>query len=1033
MFANIDKESGFPDIEKQILEKWEKQDLLNKVLEARKDNPQFIFYEGPPTANGAPGIHHVMARSIKDAICRYKTMRGYYTRRKAGWDTHGLPVEIEVQKKLGIDGKKEIESYGIAPFNKACRESVFTYKDLWDQLTKEMGYWIDLDDPYITLDNDYIESVWWILSEFHKANLIYKGHRVVPYCPKCETPLSSHEVALGYKEVKDPSVYVMMQGVDCDYDFLVWTTTPWTLFSNVAIAAGKEIDYVIVKLKDRERPLLLAKNRLSVLEGEVEIIEELSGEQILGKKYIPLFPDVKVDGKAHIVIAGDFVSTEDGSGLVHIAPAFGDDDYRVSRSHGLAMVNPVDNRGCFNEEVPSLQGRFVKDADLDIIMRLKEEKKLYRSQKITHNYPHCWRCQKPLIYYAREAWFIEMTKLKDQLMAANETVNWVPATIGSGRFGSWLKNVQDWSLSRDRYWGTPLNLWVCQDNNCNHIHSIGSREELIEKCGADKDIDLHKPTVDDLVMDCEKCGGQMKRTPEVIDCWFDSGAMPFAQQHYPFENKDRFDELFPADFISEGIDQTRGWFYSLLAISVFLKGVSPYKNVVVGELVLDKEGQKMSKSRGNGVNPFDILKKYGADVTRWYLLTSTSVWLPTRFDEEGIGTVKRKLFDTLLNTYRFFVMYANVDQFTLNSERVPVKDRSEMDRWLIARMNTIVDDVITEMDNYDITKAMNIVSDFFVEEVSNWYVRLNRRRYWKEGDSHDKTAAYCTLQEVLIATCSLMAPVSPFITDHIYQQLSGEECIHLSHYPSPDPALADPNLEAKVALTRKIVELGRNLRTKHSLKVRQPLSEIIVQSQDEVFEELILAELNVKKYTAVGKNEELVKKKSKANFRKLGPIFGKKVPQVAKQLQNLSPAQISSIEAGEDIEITLDGVTQKVPAECVDILCDQMEGLVAESDGQTMVALKTELDKSLIAEGWSREFINRLQNLRKDNGLEITDRIDIKISGDQELLDAIELHKDSINFELLSAIQLTHPDKGASEYEIDSNKVLVSIQKRSDD
>jgi isoleucyl-tRNA synthetase len=1027
MFSNIDKELSPADLEAGILKSWEEEDTYQTLLKERRDEPSYVFFEGPPTANGKPGIHHVIGRSVKDTVCRYKSMKGFYTERKAGWDTHGLPVEIEVQKKLGLDGKLEIEKHGVEPFNHACRESVFTYKDLWDKMTRQMGYWIDLENPYITLDNNYIESVWWILKEFHDKGMVYKGHRVVPYCPDCETPLSSHEVAQGYKDVKDPSVYVTMKAIDRDFDLLVWTTTPWTLFSNVAIAVGAELDYVEVKVEGRERPLIVAEARLSALEGEVEVLRTFKGQELLGLSYEALFPEVKPDGKAHVVVGADFVSTEDGSGLVHMAPAFGEDDYRIGRENGLAVVNTVDAKGCFDDQVPSLKGRFVKEADLDIIMRLKEEGKLYRSQKIKHSYPHCWRCTNPLIYYARESWFIRITDIKDQLIEANKQVNWYPANIGTGRFGAWLENLQDWSLSRDRYWGTPLNVWVC--DGCEKTHAIGSQEELRELGGLDADVELHKPYVDAIEIDCQSCGSKMKRTPEVIDCWFDSGAMPFAQQHYPFENKDNFDELFPADFISEGIDQTRGWFYSLLAISVFLKGTSPYRNVVVGELVLDKDGQKMSKSRGNGVDPFALMDRYGADVVRWYLLSSTSVWLPTRFDEEGLKSVKRKTFDTLLNTYRFFVMYANVDGFTLESNRILLEERPEMDRWLLARMNTVVGDVCSEYDRYDLTKALSQLSDFLIEDVSNWYVRLNRRRFWKEGDVQDKMAAYCTLQEILLAIVHLMAPAAPFISDKIYRELSGEKSVHLSRMPELDEALRDEELERKMSFTRRVVELGRNLRTRHSLKVRQPLGTIIVQSREPVFEELVLAELNVKTYQAVDVSENIVKKKSKPNFRKLGPIFGKRVPEVAKLLQNLDAQTLAKVEAGEAIHVELDGEQHEVPAEAVEVLVDELEGMVAEGDGVLMVALKTDLSQDLLDEGFSREFVNRLQNIRKEMELEITDRIELRVQAEKDVCLKLERFAENINFELLSTLSIGEVAGDAKDVDIDGVSLKVGVSR----
>ncbi len=1006
MFANLDKNFNHADLEAKILALWTEEDLFNKVLENSKDNPNYIFYEGPPTANGSPGIHHIMARSVKDSVCRYKTMRGFHVSRKAGWDTHGLPVEIEVQKKLKIDGRREVIDYGIEAFNKACRKSVFSYKDQWDQMTQKMGYWIDLKDPYITCDNNYIESVWWILKQFHDKGLIYKGHRIVAYSPGAQTPLSSHEVDQGYKEVKDPSIYVIFKTISAEFDLLVWTTTPWTLYANVAVCVHKDVDYAVVKVEDQERPLVIAADLVqSALNTEnFTILRKLKGAELLGIQYEPLFKNIPVDKKAYYVVEDNFVSTSDGTGLVHIAPAFGEDDYKLKGRFDLPMPCHIDSRGCFDDRVPEYSGTFVKDADVDIITALKKRGQIVRSQKITHRYPFCWRTDVPLIYMAMDSWYIRMTDLKDQLIEANKKINWFPANIGEGRFGKWLDNLQDWSLSRDRFWGTPLPVWCCENKDCGHTHAIGSKAELIELCGAPEDIDLHKPYVDELVFACEKCGGTMKRTPEVIDCWFDSGAMPFAQQHYPFENKDNFTDNFPADFICEGIDQTRGWFYSLLAISVFLKGESPYRNVVVNELILDKNGNKMSKRLGNGIDPFALLDEYGADLLRWYLLSCTSVWLPTRFDVEGILDCKRKLFDTLVNTYRFFVMYANVDDFNHESPRIPIEERPMIDLWMVSRMNTVAKEVLDEMDSYDLTKATNLLTYFFTEEVSNWYVRLNRRRFWKDGDPADKFAAYCTLQEIMIATACLMAPMAPFISDFLFRSLTGQGSVHEAEMPQPDAELAKPELEEKMELTRKVVEIGRNLRTRHNLKVRQPLPEIIVKSPGEVFTELVLQELNVKSYSIVSDDSGLVSKKTKANFKKLGPLFGKRVPQVAALLNNLNPEQMALVEAGKNIFITLENEEIEVNADCIEILVDHIEGLVAEGDGSLMVALKTELSEELLLEGLSREFVNRIQNLRKDTNLDITDRIQLKVRGDSQLIQAIFKFKDSINYELLSEL-----------------------------
>lgn len=991
MFRQVDKNFDFSSKEKEILDFWKKDNTFQKSVETREGKETFIFYEGPPTANGKPGIHHVLARTIKDFFCRYKTMTGFQVHRKAGWDTHGLPVELEVEKELGLDGKTEVIDFGIEVFNQKCRDSVFKYLDLWETMTEQMGYWVDQENPYITLDNNYIESVWWILKQFFEKDMIYKGFKIMPYCPHDETPLSSHEVSQGYKDVKDPSVYVKMKLKDQENtSFLVWTTTPWTLISNVALAVGEEIDYVKVKINENDKTefLILAKDRLSALKSDdYEIVENYKGKDLLGKEYEGLFDYLEFDKKAWFVVSADFVTTGDGSGIVHMAPAYGEDDYKTCRANDLPFVHPVNAQGKFPEEITEFAGMFVKDADEHIIMNLKKRGILYRSQKYEHSYPHCWRCKTPLLYYARDAWFIEMSKLKDKMLKSNSDTNWFPKEIGSGRFGAWLDNLQDWSLSRDRFWATPLNIWVCENSECNHKKSVGSIEELKEGKNLPEKLDLHRPYIDSVTFDCEKCGFEMRRTPEVIDCWFDSGSMPYAQHHYPFENKELFEKTFPADFICEGIDQTRGWFYSLMAISTFLFGKSSYKNVVVNELVLDKNGKKMSKSLGNTVDPFELLDKYGADIVRWYLVTSSPVWLPFKFDIEGLIEVKRKFFGTLFNTYSFFVLYANIDNFDPNSEKVKLENRPDVDRWILSRLNSVVAEVRQHLEVYDITKAYKELTFFVVEELSNWYVRLNRRRFWKKGSSDDKLSAYQTLHEVLVKVSQLIAPVAPYFAEEIFQNLTQkDESVHLSDFPKSSESRIDKALEAKMELTRNVVELGRSLRTVNSLKVRQPLKKIFVESVGkELYEDLIKNELNIKEVGFIDKDSELVQKSAKANFALLGRKYGKQMKDVAKLISTLSREQIVSYENDGSLETELNGETVEFLENEIIVVNTQTEGMVAESDGKIMVVLDTVLNEELIQEGFVRELVNRIQNLRKVSDFEVLDRIKVSVECSEEL------------------------------------------------
>lgn len=1013
---NLEKYS-YPQIEKEILEFWKENKVFEKSVTSRDENKSFTFYEGPPTANGKPGIHHVMARTLKDLICRYKTLKGYRVERKAGWDTHGLPVEIEVEKSLGIKHKSEVIEYGIEKYNQKCKESVFTYLDLWEKMTERMGYWIDLKSAYITLDNNYIESVWWSLKTLFDRGLIYRDYKIVPQDPKSETVLSSHELALGYRETKDPSVYALFQREDADEYFLVWTTTPWTLISNVALAVGSEIDYV--KIKSEGKVIILAKERLSVIDEDYEILEELKGKDLAGINYIQLFDYCQVDKKAFYVIEGDFVSTEDGSGIVHIAPAFGADDYEISKKYNLPLLQPVTRSGLFTKEVTDFAGQFVKDADNGIILKMKHEGKLYKKETIIHTYPFSWRHQDvPVIYYARESWFIRTTQFADRMVELNKTINWQPSEVGSGRFGNWLEENKDWALSRDRFWATPLPIWVAEDGD---MFAVGSIEELkegfIEEDGKRtpvseiENIDLHKHFVDKVLF--ERNGKIYKRTPEVIDVWYDSGAMPFAQYHYPFENKEIFEKkYFPSDFISEGIDQTRGWFYTLHAISTMLFDNVAYKNVLVNELILDKKGNKMSKSKGNTVDPFDLFEKYGADATRWYLITNSPPWRPTLFDEEGLAETQRKFFGTLVNTYSFFALYANIDKFNFKEELVPYEERTEIDRWIISKLNALVEEYQQEMDEYDVTKAARAVSDFTIDQLSNWYVRRSRRRFWKSEMNREKLSAYQTLYECLITVSKLTSPFAPFIAEEIYRNLNSItnkekfESVHLSEFP--EQTYRELELEQKMDIAQRVVYLTRAMRAKNNLKVRQPLKRIMVVVEKEKREALnkmkdvILDEVNIKELIILNDDSEIVNKTCKANFKSIGPKFGKKVKQVAEEIKNFNKEQIKLLEFGSSLELTIDGETISVTKDDVEIISHEIEGWFVETESGVTVAIDTELNEDLIDEGLAREFVNRIQNMRKDAGFEVTDKILINFISSNEFVKAINKFSDYISNETLA-------------------------------
>jgi isoleucyl-tRNA synthetase len=984
-----------------------------------------------------------MSRTLKDLVCRYKTMRGYQVHRKAGWDTHGLPVEIEVEKQLGFKHKEEIVRYGVAEFNARCRESVWKYKGEWERMTEEMGYWVDLSRPYITFENTYIESVWWALRRFFDAGLIYRGYKIQPYCPRCETPLSSHEVSLGYDDVKDPSVYVRMRLAGRpDTSFLVWTTTPWTLIANVALAVHPEVDYVTVLHKGEK--LILAEARLGVLEGEAEVVARQKGRELAGMAYERIFDFHPLEARAFYVVEAPFVTTEDGTGIVHMAPAYGEDDYQTARQYGLPTLHPVNRSGEFGPEVTPFAGMFVKTADPEIIRNLKERGILYKKETITHSYPHCWRCRTPLLYYARDSWYISTTKYASAMIAQNKTINWVPPEVGEGRFGNWLEENKDWALSRDRFWGTPLPIWICA--GCGAQKCVGSIAELKEGENLAEPIDLHKPSVDAVTFRCA-CGGTMRRTPELIDAWFDSGAMSFAQWHYPFENRELIEsgEQYPADFICEGIDQTRGWFYSLHAIGTFLFGKPAYRTVVVNELILDKDGQKMSKSKGNTVDPFATLATYGADTTRWYLMTTSPPWRPTMFDPEGLGETQRKFFGTLVNTYAFFAMYANIDRFRYAEEPIPLGARPEMDRWILSEVHSLIGRYREAMDAYDVTRAARMVSDFVVDQLSNWYVRRNRRRFWKSGEAQDKTSAYQTLHDTLLAVAKLAAPFAPFVAEEIYRNLvavTGREphdSVHLSLIPEPDVATIDPALESRMEQAERIVMLVRAMRTASNLKVRQPLKRIILPIADaaereevERMAEIICDEVNVKRIEYVTDESGIVRKKAKPNFKSIGPKFGKGVQGVAARIKELTPAEISALETTGALSLTVNGAALSIAQADVEIVREDLEGWLVESEGGLTVALDTELTPALVAEGNAREFVNRVQNMRKEAGFALTDRIAITFSAADPMRETLLGMASYIAAETL-ALAVTSPYvAGEHEATIDLNgeEIRVSIARR---
>jgi len=1042
MYQEFGKKFSLPELEEEILKFWKENKIFEKSLEIRKDSPRFVFYEGPPTANGRPGIHHVISRTIKDLVCRYKTMQGFLVERKAGWDTHGLPVELEVEKELKLENKAKIIEYGIAKFNQKCRESVFKYKKDWDWLTERIGYWLDLEDAYITCSNEYIETIWWILSEYHKKGMIYRGDKIVPWCPRCGTGLSSHEVALGYDQVEDPSVFVKIPLENkSNTFFLVWTTTPWTLISNVSLALNPEAIYAEVSHNGEK--LILAKQLLpTVLKGDYKIEKEFKGKEVEKTKYQPLFAYPKLDKPAYYTTLADFVSLEEGTGIVHIAPAFGADDYNLGQKYNLPKPQPVDLAGKFTPEVTPWKGMFIKDADPLITQDLKQRGLLYKEEKCRHSYPFCWRCDTPLIYYARKSWYIKTTAYKDRLIKNNREINWVPPEVGKGRFGEWLENNVDWALSRERFWGTPLNVWVCE--KCQGERAIGSVSEL-RKLGENipEPLDLHKPYVDQISLKCEKCNGAMVRTPEVIDVWFDSGAMPYAQWHYPFENKDRFEKNFPADFISEAIDQTRGWFYSLLAISTFLSDQPAYKNVIVIEFIQDKFGQKMSKSKGNVVQPEEILNKVGADALRWYLLSVSQPWIPTKFDPQGVTEVISKFLGTLVNTYSFWALYANIDKFKPDQVEIPVAERPEIDRWLVSKLNSLVQKVNQSLEEYELTRVARLISDFVIDDLSNWYVRRNRRRFWKSKEDQDKLSAYQTLWEALVTVCKLSAPYIPFTSEKIYQELVAKavpgspQSVHLDKFPQAQTIYIDSALEEKMEDLIKIVTLGRACRNKAKVKVRQPLEEMLVVLPDsekiktvQDLSYLIAEEINVKKVNFLDQKTSLVTYQAKPNFANLGPKFGAKVKEVANRISALSPDEIENLKKNGKITLQIENDAVTLETFDVEIMENPVEGFAVESENGYQVALKLALSEELKDEGFARELVNKVQTQRKESGFQVTDRIKITMQVSDRIRKAVAGFKDYIQKETLADdIILQEKESDFKLWDINGEKTYIRLQK----
>ena len=1050
MYQKVNTNLNFVDREKKVEEFWKENHIFEKSMENRKEGETYTFYDGPPTANGKPHIGHVLTRVIKDMIPRYRTMKGYMVPRKAGWDTHGLPVELEVEKKLGLDGKEQIEEYGMEPFIKQCKESVWKYKGMWEDFSSTVGFWADMEHPYVTYYDDYIESEWWALKEIWNKKLLYKGFKIVPYCPRCGTPLSAQEVSQGYKTVKERSAVVRFKVVGEDAYFLAWTTTPWTLPSNVALCVNPDETYCKVKAADgytyymAEALLDKVLGKLAKEEGEkaYEVLETYKGTDLEYKAYEPLFAcageaAAKQKKKAHFVTCDNYVTMSDGTGIVHIAPAFGEDDSRIGRNYELPFVQFVDGQGNLTKETP-YAGVFVKKADPMVLTDLDKEGKLFDAPKFEHDYPHCWRCDTPLIYYARESWFIKMTAVKDDLIRNNNTINWIPESIGKGRFGDWLENVQDWGISRNRYWGTPLNIWQCE---CGHMHSIGSRQELFEMSGDEraKTVELHRPYIDEITLKCPECGGEMHRVPEVIDCWFDSGAMPFAQHHYPFENKELFEQQFPANFISEAVDQTRGWFYSLLAESTLLFNKAPYKNVIVLGHVQDENGQKMSKSKGNAVDPFDALETYGADAIRWYFYSNSAPWLPNRFHGKAVVEGQRKFMGTLWNTYAFFVLYANIDGFDATKYTLEYDKLGVMDKWLLSKLNTLTKTVDEHLANYRIPESARALQDF-VDDMSNWYVRRSRERFWAKGMEQDKINAYMTLYTALVTVSKVAAPMIPFMTEEIYQNLvksvdaSAPESIHLCDYPEVQNELIDEKLEADMDNVLKLVVMGRACRNASNIKNRQPIGQMFVKAGfdlPEFYQEIVADELNVKNVKFTDDVRDFTSYSFKPQLKTVGPKYGKMLGGIKAALDQLD-GNAAMDEINETGSLKLDINGQEVTLFKEDLLIDtaQIEGYVSENDNGITVVLDTNLTEELLEEGFVREIISKIQTMRKEAGFEVMDKIKVTYKGSEKAEAVFAANGTQICSEVLAvSAEKAEPAGFVKEWKINGEAVFMGVEK----
>ena len=1050
MYKKVNTELNFVEREKAVEKFWRDNDIFKKSMENRKEGETYTFYDGPPTANGKPHIGHVETRTIKDMIPRYQTMKGKYVPRKAGWDTHGLPVEIEVEKKLGLDGKEQIEEYGMEPFIEQCKESVWKYKGMWEDFSNTVGFWADMDDPYVTYDNNFIESEWWALRQIWDKKLLYKGFKIVPYCPRCGTPLSSQEVAQGYKLVKERSAIVRFKVVGEDAYFLAWTTTPWTLPSNVALCVNPDEMYCKVKAADGYTYYMaeaLLDKVLGSLAGEgekaYEVLETMKGQDLEYKEYEALFAcaaeaAAKQNKKGHFVTCDSYVTMSDGTGIVHIAPAFGEDDANVGRKYDLPFVQFVDGKGEMTEETP-YAGKFVKDADKDVLVDLDKEGKLFAAPKFEHDYPHCWRCDTPLIYYARESWYIKETAVKDDLIRNNNTVNWIPESIGSGRFGNWLENIQDWAISRNRYWGTPLNIWECE---CGHQECIGSRAELAERAGDPKaaEVELHRPHIDNVTFVCPDCGKTMHRVPEVIDCWFDSGAMPFAQHHYPFENKELFEQQFPAQFISEAVDQTRGWFHSLMAESTLLFNKAPYENVIVLGHVQDENGQKMSKSKGNAVDPFDALETYGADAIRWYFYTASAPWIPKRFSGKLVQEGQRKFMGTLWNTYAFFVLYANIDAFDASKHTLDYEKLAVMDKWILSRLNSAVKEVDDDLANYRIPEAAKAL-DAFVDDMSNWYVRRSRERFWAKGMEQDKINAYMTLYTCLVTICKAAAPMIPFMTEEIYQNLvrsvdaNAPESIHLCDYPVVNEQWIDTELEANMDELLKIVVMGRACRNTANIKNRQPIGQMYVKAEKDLPEfylDIIADELNVKKVSFTSDVEAFTTYTFKPQLRTVGPKYGKFLKGIQQALAELDGNEaMASLKADGVLRLPEVDASIELSEEDLLIAMTQKEGYVTENDPSMTVVLDTNLTEELLEEGFVREIISKIQTMRKEADFEVMDQIAVYYQGSEKVNSIFTKNCDTIKKEVL-ATEITSGDQGEykKEWNINGETVTLGVSKK---